>query len=218
LQHLFFSKDMPIYLTENIENTGIFAVWKLTENEEELLRLRSLSEREKKDFFAIKNSNRRKEWLIIRILLEHLTDKNFSLNYLSDGKPKLLKPKLFLSISHSKDFVAVFISLNKAIGIDIERIKENIGQLKHKFLLPEEAQQVDESDNQLLHIYWGAKEAMYKMYSSYQPLFTEHLSVQNIDYQKYKAIGKIKKENLNKTINIIFQRIENNILVCCFEK
>jgi len=208
---------MPIYLTENIENTGTFAVWKLTESEDELLRLRPLSEQENNDFSLLKNNNRRKEWLIIRILLEHLTEKNFSLNYLSDGKPELLKPKLFLSISHSKDFVAVFISPNKAIGIDIERIKENIGQLKHKFLLPEESQQIDESDNQLLHIYWGAKEAMYKMYSSYQPLFTEHLSVHTIDYQKHTAIGKIKKENFNKTVNIIFRQIEDNVLVCSLE-
>jgi 4'-phosphopantetheinyl transferase EntD len=209
---------MPIHLIENIENTGTFAIWKLTESEEELLQLRTLSEQENNNFSSLKNNNRRKEWLTIRILLEHLTNKNFSLHYLFDGKPILLEPKLFLSISHSKDFVAVFISQNKAIGIDIERIKENIGSLKHKFLLPEESQQIDDSDKQLLHIYWGAKESMYKMYSSYQPLFTRHLSVHTINYKKNTAIGNIKKENLNKTINIIFRQIEDNILVCCFEK
>jgi 4'-phosphopantetheinyl transferase EntD len=208
---------MPLYLTENIENIGTFAIWKLTENEEELLRLRPLSEQESKDFSFLKNSKRRKEWLTNRILLQHLTGENFSLEYLPDGKPVLLKPKLFLSISHSKDFVAIFISKTKEIVIDIEKFRKNIGLLKNKFLLPEELERIDTSDNLLLHIYWSAKEAMYKMYSSCHPLFTKHLSVYNIDYHKNTAIGKIEKENLSKMLNILFRQIEDNILVCCFE-
>ena len=207
---------MPLHLIKSIENTGTFAIWKLTESEDELLRLRPLSEKEKDYFTSLKNNKRRKEWLANRILLEHLIGKKFSLNYLSNGKPVLLNPKLFLSISHSNNFVAVFVSNNREIGIDIEQIKETIGLLKDKFLLPEESQLIDVSNSRLLHIYWGAKEAMYKMYSSSRPLFTEHLSVFCIDYQKGTAIGKIKKENLDTTVNIIFQQIEDNMLICCY--
>jgi len=206
---------MPLYKKENIEHIGTFSIWKLTESEKELLQLRPLSEEEKDCFFPLKNSKRKKEWLTIRILLEELVGKDFLLNYLPNGKPVLLKPKMFLSISHSKDFVAVFVSKNKEIGIDIEKNKENINLLKNKFLLPEEINTVN--NNQLLHIYWGAKESMYKMYSFCSPLFTEHLSVYFIDYQKGTAIGKIKKEDFTKTVNIIFRQIEDNTLVCCFE-
>ncbi|MCL2132566.1 MAG: 4'-phosphopantetheinyl transferase superfamily protein [Lentimicrobiaceae bacterium] len=208
---------MPLYLTKNIENIGTLSVWKLTENEEELLQIRPLSEKEADSLSSLKSNKRRKEWLTNRILLEHLVGENFSLNYLSDGKPVLLSPELFLSISHSKNFVAVFISNNKKVGIDIERIKDNIGLLKNKFLLPEESCLIDISDNRLLHIYWGAKEAMYKMYSFCHPLFTEHVSIFSIDYFNGTAIGKIKKENLDETTNILFQQIEDNMLVCCFE-
>ena len=208
---------MPLYLTENIKNIGTFALWQLTESEEELLSLRPLSEQEDNEFSFLKNSKRRKEWLTIRILLQHLTGGNFLLNYLPNGKPLLQEPKLFLSISHSENFVAVFISKNKEVGIDVEKFRKNINLLKNKFLCPEELSQIDVSDEMLLHIYWGAKEAMYKMYSFYHPLFTEHLSVQYVDYQKYTAIGKIEKENLKKTVKILFRRIENNILVCVFE-
>jgi 4'-phosphopantetheinyl transferase EntD len=206
---------MPLYTKENVEHIGTFAIWKLTESEDELLQLRPLSEEEKDYFFPLRNSKRRKEWLTIRILLEELVEKDFLLNYLPNGKPVLLKPKLFLSISHSKDFVVVFVSKNKEVGIDIEKNKENIYLLKNKFLLPEEINTAN--NNQLLQIYWGAKESMYKMYSFCSPLFTEHLSVYCIDYQKGIAVGKIKKEDFTKIVNIIFQQIEDNTLVCCFE-
>jgi 4'-phosphopantetheinyl transferase EntD len=208
---------MPLYLREEIKNVGIFSIWKLTETEEELLQLRTLSSEEKHSFSLLKNEKRRKEWLTSRILLERLLGEDFHIDYLSNGKPVLLQPSFFLSISHSHDFVAVFISKEKVTGIDIEKIRDNIDLLKHKFLLPEELPNIDASDKLLLHIYWGAKEAMYKMYSSYHPLFTEHLSLSCIDYQNRTAKGEIKKGDFHKTINVFFRQIEDNLLVYCFE-
>ena len=207
---------MPLHLTENIDSVGVFAIWKLAESEDELLKLRPLSEQENKEFSYLKNSKRRKEWLANRILLEHLAGKDFAIDYLPNGKPLLLNPKLILSISHSENFVAVFVSENREIGIDIEKNRDNIKLLKHKFLLLEESQSMDNADNQLLHIFWGAKEAMYKMYSSHCPLFTEHLTVSCVDYQRCTAIGNIKKGDFNKVVTLIFRQIENNTLVCCF--
>ncbi|MDR0603851.1 MAG: 4'-phosphopantetheinyl transferase superfamily protein [Bacteroidales bacterium] len=208
---------MPLYLTEEIKNVGLFSIWKLTENEEELLQLITLSQEGKHHFATLKNKKRKKEWLTNRILLNHLLGKDFSIDYLSNGKPILKEPSFFLSISHSNDFVVVFISRHKETGVDIEKIKENIASLKHKFLLPEELQSLNTSNPFLLHVYWGAKEAMYKMYSSYHPLFTEHLSLSDVDCQKGTATGKIMKEDCHKTVNIIFKQIEDNLLVCCFE-
>jgi 4'-phosphopantetheinyl transferase EntD len=208
---------MPLYITENIDHIGVFSIWKLTENEEELLQIKTLSIEERNYFLTLKNEKRRKEWLTNRILLRNLIGENFSLIYLPNGKPVLTAPSFFLSISHSENFVAVFVSKHKEVGIDIEKMRKNMGKLKHKFLLPEECQQVDTSNNLLLHIYWGAKEAMYKMYSSHQPLFTEHLSLSSINYPQRTAIGEIKKDCFHRTVNILFREIENNMLVCCFE-
>ena len=208
---------MPLHLIENIKDIVSVNIWKLTESEEELLQLRVLSEKEYKYFSSLQNSKRRREWLTIRILLEQSIGKNFSLEYLPDGKPLLQNPDLFLSISHSANFVALCLSKHKNVGIDIEKIRENIGLLKHKFLHDEELQIIDNSDIKLLHIYWGAKEAMYKMYSLHRPLFTEHLSLSCIDTQKGCAIGKIEKEDFKRTVTVIFKHIEDNMLVCCVE-
>ncbi|MDR1459823.1 MAG: 4'-phosphopantetheinyl transferase superfamily protein [Bacteroidales bacterium] len=208
---------MPLYIKEDICCAGSFSIWKLTESEEELLQITMLSTKEQNHFLTLKNEKRRKEWLTNRILLRRLLGENFSMDYLPDGKPVLINPSCFLSISHSEDFVAVFISKHREVGIDIERIRENMGLLMHKFLLAEESQHIDASDNLLLHIYWGAKEAMYKMYSSRHPLFTEHLSLSCINRQKGTAIGEIKKEGFHKTVSVFFRQIEDNLLVCCYE-
>ncbi|MDR2409045.1 MAG: 4'-phosphopantetheinyl transferase superfamily protein [Bacteroidales bacterium] len=208
---------MPLYLTEEIKDVGLFSIWKLTESEEELLQLITLSQEEKYHFATLKNNKRKKEWLTNRIVLNHLLGKDFSIDYLPNGKPILKIPSFFLSISHSNDFVVVFVSKDKETGVDIEKIRENIASLKHKFLLPEELQSLDTSNPFLLHVYWGAKEAIYKMYSSYHPLFTEHLSLSCVDCQKGTATGKIMKEDFHKTVSIIFRQIEDNLLVCCFE-
>ena len=207
---------MPHYLTQEIRNVGLFAVWKLTETEEELLPLYSLSAEETIFFSSLKNERRRIEWLTSRILLQRLLGQNIQIEYLPNGKPILIHPKHLFSLSHSKNFVAVIISEHKEVGIDIEKIR-NIETLKDKFLSPEELKTIDTSKNLILHLYWGAKEAMYKIYSSYHPLFTEHLSLANVDLKKQTAIGMFSKENIHKTVHIAFKQIEDNLLVYCSE-
>jgi 4'-phosphopantetheinyl transferase EntD len=208
---------MPHYLNEHIKAVGTFSLWKLTESEEELLRLRLLSEEENRCFALLKNKNRRREWLSCRIVLQNMLGRDFELYYLPNGKPVLRTPPFTVSISHSKNFAAVFISENKKVGIDIEKIRENIGTLKDRFLLPKEIQLVPSSDFLQLHLYWGAKEAMYKMYSEQQPLFTEHLSLSSIDWQQQKAIGHFHKADMHHDITVHFRQIEADFLVFCFE-
>ena len=209
---------MPHYVTQEIENIGCFSVWKLTETEEELLSLRNFSTEEKMFLSNISNSKRRIEWLASRILLQEILGEDFQTEYLSNGKPILIHPKCFLSISHSKDFVAVIVSQQKEVGIDIEKIRDNMETLKDKFLSPEELQTINTSDNLLLHLYWGAKEAMYKIYSSFHPLFTEHLFLSDINLEKQTATGIFAQENIHKTVSVSFLQIEDNLLVCCWEK
>ncbi|MDR1878312.1 MAG: 4'-phosphopantetheinyl transferase superfamily protein [Bacteroidales bacterium] len=208
---------MPVYLTEEINHAVRIAIWQLTEPEDELLRLRRLSERENLCFDVLKNANRRREWLAIRLLLHHLFQGSFDLCYLLSGRPILLEPNAYISISHSKDFVAVAVSETRTVGVDIERIRKNIARLQSRFLLSEEAAIIDSSDLLALHLYWGAKEAMYKMYSEYRPLFTQHLSLSEVNYMEQTAVGIFSKDNLYKTIAVSFRQIEDNLLVYCIE-
>lgn len=208
---------MPHYLTQEINGIGLFSVWKLTEAEKELLAMRNLSKEELSQLSKLKNPKRRIEFLASRILLQQLLNQNIEIKYLSNGKPILISPDYYFSLSHSKDFVAVIISQHKEVGIDIEQMRSNMETLKEKFLSEKELKTINTSDNFLLHLYWGAKEAMYKIYSSYQPLFTEHLFLENIDFKARKASGIVKQGNLYKKTIIQYQQVENNLLVYCWE-
>lgn len=208
---------MPHSLTQEINRIGLLSVWKLTETEEELLIMRELSEGELSQLSKLKNERRRIEFLASRILLQQLFNQNIEIEYLPNGKPLLVSPNYHVSLSHSKDFVAVIISQNKEVGVDIEKIRDNMERLKEKFLSEKELKTINTSDNLLLHLFWGAKEAMYKMYSSHQPLFTEHLFLENINLETQKASGIVKQDNLYKKVNIQYQQIEDNLLVYCWE-
>lgn len=208
---------MPHYLTQEINEVGLFSVWKLTETEEELLTIRNLSKKELSQLNKLKSQKRRIEFLSSRILLQQLLNQDIEIEYLPNGKPILISPNYYFSLSHSKNFVAVIISQNKEVGIDIEKIRSNMDILKEKFLSGKELKTINTSDNFLLHFYWGAKEAIYKIYSSYQPLFTEHLFLENINLKTQKAIGIVKQEKLYKKVDIQYQQVEDNLLVYCWE-
>jgi 4'-phosphopantetheinyl transferase EntD len=208
---------MPHYLTQEINGTGLLSVWKLTETEEKLLIMRKLSKEELSQLSKLKSQKRRIEFLASRILLQQLLNQNIEIEYLSNGKPILISPNYYFSLSHSKDFIAIIISQNKEVGIDIEKMRNNMETLKEKFLSKKELKTISTSDNFLLHLYWGAKEAMYKMYSSYQPLFTEHLFLENINLKTQKATGIVKQENFYKKIDIQYQQVEDNLLIYCWE-
>lgn len=76
------------------------------------------------------------------------------------GQPYLENyPELFLSISHSNGWIAVYVSM-QPVGIDIETQNPRIAEGSSYFL--NENEQQFKSDLNNLHIIWGAKEAFYK--------------------------------------------------------
>ncbi|MCO5260245.1 MAG: 4'-phosphopantetheinyl transferase superfamily protein [Crocinitomicaceae bacterium] len=82
------------------------------------------------------------------------------INYKKTGQPYLENfPDLHLSISHSKGWIAVYIS-DKPIGIDIEFENPRIMYGVTYYINKDEEQFIDTIQD--LHIVWGAKEAFYK--------------------------------------------------------
>ena len=83
-----------------------------------------------------------------------------SVSYKESGQPYLENHStLFLSISHSNGWIAVYVS-EKPVGIDIETQNPRIAEGASYFL--NENEQQFKSDLNMLHIIWGAKEAFYK--------------------------------------------------------
>lgn len=74
--------------------------------------------------------------------------------YLDDGR--------YISISHTKGYVALMLSEDHPVGVDIEYRSDRVAKIAHMFLRDDET--TDDIDEQL--IIWCAKEAAYKLFSS----------------------------------------------------
>ena len=208
---------MPQFFYEKISEIGEVYVWKVTETEEALLSLRMLSVSEQLHFQTLKNPQKRLHWLAYRVLLQEALGGDFEIQYLEDGKPVLVSPQKFLSVSHSKDFATVFLSDNQPVGIDIEKISDRIQKLYPRFLSPTEQQNSDLSDSSLLHFYWGAKEAVYKLFNQHRLLFAQQICISNIDAEKQTATASVQTEHFQASVQLIYREIESYMLVCGFE-
>ena len=87
---------------------------------------------------------------------------NYSVAHLENGAPILNGDEnSHISISHSKDYFAVYYSKVNAVGIDIEVIQRSLFEGRRYFLNDNELRQ--DWTNDELHIIWGVKEALFKL-------------------------------------------------------
>ncbi|MCL2130878.1 MAG: 4'-phosphopantetheinyl transferase superfamily protein [Lentimicrobiaceae bacterium] len=207
---------MPQFFSEKIDHAGTVYVWKITETEEELLLLRTLSKSEQSHLKLLKNPQKRLHWLAYRALLGEVLGNDFEVNYLEDGKPVLVRPKKFLSVSHSKEFAAVFLSDTHRVGVDIEKISDRIQKLFPRFLNETEQQNSNLSDSSLLHFYWGAKEAVYKMFNQHRLLFAEQIHIDFINREEQTAAANVQIAEFQTKVQVIYRNIEGYMLVCAF--
>lgn len=116
----------------------------------------------------LKNGEKKRDLEKSEVLLS-LRDLGFdsAVLYRESGQPYLEKyPELFLSVSHSKGWIAVYVS-ERPVGIDIETDNPKIIAGAAYFVNDRERQFLGNLAS--LHIIWGAKEAFYKWKSGAIP-------------------------------------------------
>lgn len=201
---------MALILKENIGQGSFLGVWK---REEELKFLESifpLNEIEAEQYARINNNSRKKEWLSARILLTEVLEKRHTILYNENKKPYLSKSKINISISHSKNHVAVLISAKHKPGVDIEHCSERVAKVKHKFLTDKELAWCTEINQQTAA--WGAKEAIFK-------IFEKNLDFKDIETEPYtlgddsgQFIGNVLKPSYAGTFIVNYMAIDSDIL------
>lgn len=105
---------------------------------------------------------RRLEWLSARTLIKEFGYDNL-VKYHPSRRPFLAKSKAHLSISHSYPLVAVIVSPNFYVGIDVESHTRPFSHVANKYLSSKEKKWVDLNNNKILSLIWSAKEALYKL-------------------------------------------------------
>ena len=110
-----------------------------------------------------------------------------------------------ISISHCKGYSTVLIS-EKKCGIDIETYRNNILNIKDKFINDKDVKQIDSSLVNDLILIWCLKESVYKAEKIPGLNFKNEIFVESINKEDKNAKTLVQKFNYNKlfTCNLLF--------------
>ncbi|MBO7144218.1 MAG: 4'-phosphopantetheinyl transferase superfamily protein [Salinivirgaceae bacterium] len=198
---------MPLLFTQTIGD-AVLGVWSKLETAEQLLPMICLHDADKAVYEQIGNDRRRTEWLTTRIVLRELLNRDVTIAHDSNSKPYIAENKSFISISHSKNMVAVMVA-EQNLGIDIEQITARTTKVRHKFLTGNE---LGWCKTDIEHtLVWTVKEAAYKLIGS----GLEHTEVeieQNPNFMQVADYNVVIRKSALVRKNCHSQLIGDNIL------
>lgn len=174
---------MGLYLRKTLDNKAEVSVWKITETEEELIRLSSVPTDEMEEISLIRNENMRKQRLAVRALLNEVFEDKVYLSHHDNGKPFLENCITNISITHTDRYVAIITHQEEDLGIDMEPVDRDFSAVREKVLSEDEKDDLDEDDrlNEQLALYWCAKEAIFKRMSQSKVDFAEQIRVKRFN-------------------------------------
>ena len=139
------------------------------------------------------NPKRKNEFLGVRHLRNQLKIKSPIL-YHSSGRPYFSANELALSISHTKDFIAL-ASAVFPIGIDIEQKDRDAARIINKFAREDEKVLCTDNPKEWYLQLWCAKEAIYKL-----------VGIENLSFKNEIHIQTRQKEEETTFLSAIVQR------------
>lgn len=177
---------MALVYHRELDEDNFFSIWQIEEDRDTLLSRLQLDEEEKEKLHSLRKGKRTLHWLATRVLLRHMLKTDEFIECPSDehGKPYLVGYPYSISLTHSFDYAAVMLSKTSACGIDIEKIKDTVLRIKHKFLKPEELAFInkDENEREKLYACWCAKEAVYKLQGKKGVSFRRDMTILPFNY------------------------------------
>lgn len=209
---------MPLYKTINpTKNTAIY-IWQITESFDEL-NTQLLTKNSTNRLNGMRSELHQRGFLSIRHLLKVAGYSDDDLYYDNLGKPHL-KDGNYISITHSFIFSAIIISSTTQVGIDIEKQRDKILRIAHKFTTTEDYDHLtnDKDLVRKLTIVWGAKESLYKIYEQEGLSFLQHIYVEDFTFDDLQTTATVTfKENKNSYL-VYFLEFEGFTCVYAFDE
>ena len=200
---------MPLYKTITVNKTTKVLIWKIEESCNELNTNVLLSNKSQIRLNSMKSQLHQRGFLSVRHLLKEVGYSDADLVYDEYGKPHLKDGK-HISITHSFTFSGIVISDDKIVGIDIEKQRDKILKIAHKFTQVEEYKSMANHDALVrkLTIVWGGKESLYKIYGKKKLLFLHHIYIKDFKLSDNKTIGEIRYNDKISPYKIHFLEFE----------
>ncbi len=199
---------MPLYKTITPNSQTTVKIWKITESYDDLMDPITLKPENLERVLGMKSELHRRGFLSVRHLLAEFGYQDSDLFYDENGKPHLHDGK-HISITHSFIFSAVIVSEN-ITGIDIEKQRDKITIIAHKFLDYEfdYLNETDEDYIKKLTRIWCVKESLYKLFATPGLSFKDHCLVIPFAIEDDKTFAWIDYNNKKYRYNINFLEFE----------
>jgi phosphopantetheinyl transferase len=212
---------MPLTHQFYISSEICIAVWRVTETPAYFLKRLPPQNAAEQALLARMQPKSQAERLASRYLLHRLKGKDYTFQKDTFGKPFLHNSlninEFEISLSHSHGRVAVICAPRKC-GIDIQKEDLRLSKLQSKFLSESERLALNPQDELSdLHVYWGAKEALYKAYGERGVDFKTQLFVAPLALPANRNLretdGFVQKNDLNQNYKIHYKKISKYYLV-----
>ncbi|MCF7559834.1 4'-phosphopantetheinyl transferase superfamily protein [Sabulilitoribacter multivorans] len=199
---------MPLYKTITPNSQTVVKIWKISESYNVLMQSLNLSSESLERVLGMKSEMHQRGFLSVRHLLREFGYQDADLYYDENGKPHLKDGK-HISITHSFNFSAVIIS-DDVVGIDIEKQRDKITIIAHKFIDYEfdYLNEIDSDYIKKLTTIWCVKESLYKLFAKPGLSFKKYFLVIPFEIKDENTVAWIDYKNKNYRYNIHFLEFE----------
>lgn len=180
---------------------------------EDLLAMLDLTAPEMATFEGISKEKRKQEWLACRVLLKEMSGQNAVIGYDPERKPHIIGSAVEISMSHSGEYVCVYLREGASVGVDIQQMKPSISKGAFYFLNDGELQWANLEDNVQMHVIWSAKESVFKYAGDASIDLKKHISINAFSgNQNGHFEVNLQKGKLTEAIQIQFDTFEDYVL------
>jgi len=208
---------MPLYKRIIVNDLTKVLIWKIQEPLSDLSRCAELTQKSKKRLESMKSILHQQGFASIRLLLKEAGYLDADVFYDEFGKPHL-NDGTFISMTHSHTFSAIILSKKDKVGIDIEKQRDGIIKIAHKFTPMSIHSVLFDRDALVskLTIVWGAKESLYKIYGKKKLAFLKNIHIEEFALTDKKTTGVVNYQDHVSNHVIHFLKIDEFICVYAF--
>jgi phosphopantetheinyl transferase len=212
---------MPLAHVREITSGTYLALWEITETPPMLQQALQAQTGNLLPAPEYNQATRLSQWLSSRLLaytlLQKFTPAPLRLQPNEWGKPIFENSHYHVSISHSRQLVAVILSEHHEVGIDIEFISPKVLRITSKFMHWAEFREAGDQPDKAL-IYWSAKETLFKLYGKKQLIFKEHILIEPFEIIWPGTLtGRIETPDFGRSYTIHYEKRNNYIFTYCLD-
>lgn len=205
---------MPLFKQLYISDDCNLYIWKIEEEVDYLQNHVELSDIELEKFNGFGSESRKKEYLATRLLVQKYISADLRIENNEHGKPFLVGSDLKISVSHTKNFAAIFVCKHSTPALDMEYLSDRVHRIAKRFLSGSELENISDQ-NRTFHLYqhWCAKECLIKFYGKKDVHLIDELKIHPFSPKQDAFTGEVCRNDFSESYTFKYIQFDDYLLV-----